>query len=145
MRTLALFILMVSALRAHDHIAAAELLRSLAPYNREVGYTLSMYPTIKGGELLRIAPLKFSDLHRRVREGERVLVCFTAPWHEGSIVHEAYATEGGRVLTRGTNNRRRDPGYLTADNLVGEVAILTGPAKGERPKGMSKFDYAKMP
>jgi signal peptidase I len=85
----------------------------------------SMRPTLKAGDLLKIAPYK--GLAPQVGD----VIVFQAPGEEKHITHRVVAVGPEGVRTRGDNNNLVDPYWLKPKNIVGRV---THAERGKRKK-----------
>jgi signal peptidase I len=85
----------------------------------------SMRPTLKAGDLLRIAP--YNGLEPQVGD----VIVFQAPGDEKHITHRVVAVTPQGVRTRGDNNNLVDPCFLKLENIVGRV---THAERGKRRK-----------
>jgi signal peptidase I len=75
---------------------------------------VSMNPALKKGDLLLVYPFKYEAL----KPG--MIVTFKPKWSENQVTHRLvrYVPKRGWI-TKGDNNKRADPGYMTKENFVG--------------------------
>lgn len=71
--------------------------------NNSRGYTYSMYPTLKCGDV--IIKRKISHINQ-ISIGD--LITFRKPYDRGSSVHRIIQHNGDSVITKGDNNKRAD-------------------------------------
>lgn len=73
-----------------------------------------MRPTLQGGEVFVVLPVRWEEL----RVGQ--IVIFKCEWATGGIVvHRVIAKGKFRAITKGDNNKSRDPGYMRPQDLLG--------------------------
>ncbi len=81
----------------------------------------SMLPTLRSGDRDISVVQNFTALH----PGEIVIFRPQGNWTPAAyVVHRIVRGFGGRWVTKGDNNAREDPGYLTSANYVATVALI---------------------
>jgi signal peptidase I len=92
-----------------------------ASYTRSKLHGFSMFPTIKSGEsiLYKKVPIEV------IREGD--IIVFRDQVTGGQVCHRVDAIDPtGTIKTKGDNNRFRDRGLITSENLIGLVTHING-------------------
>jgi signal peptidase I len=85
------------------------------------GPTQSMFPVIRGGELLIIAPTPFREL----KKGDIVLR--RVDWYPTLVCHRITKVGFGRAITKGDNNPTEDSGWMTPATYAGRVLRILPP------------------
>lgn len=80
----------------------------------------SMYPTIKSGDYVVYRKTQFSNL----KPGDIVVFVDTSTGER--VCHRIVEIEDGRAKSKGDNNRFRDRGFISDQNLLGKVTHIGG-------------------
>ena len=75
----------------------------------------SMFPTLKPGDILKVASHKFSD----IRVGD--VVVFNSPYGKTPIVHRVVSIDNKGIRTKGDNKITIDDGILQPNDIIGRV------------------------
>ena len=79
----------------------------------------SMFPTLKTGDFLSVAPLK----DRNIRIGD--VVVFNSPYGNKPIVHRVVSIDKKGIKTKGDNNNNMDDWVLCIEDIIGRVACVS--------------------
>lgn len=83
--------------------------------------TGSMKPHYKGGERLRVVPMKWEE----IKPGMICVYWNRQMNRETTVVHRVMFKNGNRCVMKGDNNFSNDPGYMTPLDYVGTVVEET--------------------
>jgi signal peptidase I len=81
---------------------------------------VSMHPTIKSGEYIVYQSVSIEEL----KPGD--IIVFIDRRSGEKICHRVDSIESGLIKAKGDNNRFRDRGMITSENLIGRVTHISG-------------------
>ncbi len=90
------------------------------PVVRSQLHGYSMYPTIQSGDFVVYRSTSFSDL----QVGD--IVVFQDNFTGERVCHRIVELDNNRAKSKGDNNRFRDRGFISNNNLIGKVTHIGG-------------------